>query len=170
MAASNSGDDCDRVSPAAAATRRPRAEPGVALRNWPRLHQAVAAHDPPRILVAVGNHQVRPVLASSLRAAGYDVVELRALTDAADQFGEHNLSVASQHFDAIISDAPRSGEGGMATLARLRQAGRCVPIILTTSPIDQRPHQRGFCAGRVKTEDASRNISRILDKMRELSF
>jgi len=79
------------------------------------------------VLVADDEPAVLRLLKRILTATGFDVVTASSGPEALTRFGEHADEVV-----AVLLDMTMPGHGGLETLARLREAGASVPIILTS--------------------------------------
>jgi two-component system response regulator (stage 0 sporulation protein F) len=90
-----------------------------------------------RVLVADDDAEMRVLVAESLRADGYDVIEA---TDGADLLGR--LEEAMSEDDpakralVVVTDVLMPNLSGLGVLATLRKAGHEVPVILMTGLAD----------------------------------
>lgn len=92
----------------------------------------------PKILLAEDQPAMRSLLARTLRAVGYDVVEFQ---DGVDLWSELNNPLADEdnprEAHLIISDIRMPGADGLEVLARFRNMNHATPVILMTAFGDQ---------------------------------
>ncbi len=88
----------------------------------------------PKVLVAEDQPAMRQLLSSSLRAVGYDVIEL---PDGASLWSELRGVLddldSPRDPDLVISDIRMPGLDGLEVLARLRATDWATPVILITA-------------------------------------
>lgn len=98
-----------------------------------------------RVLLAEDDDEMRSMLATLLRRAGFEVLEAGdgyELTSKLDAIAGSELTGSSERrLDLIISDINMPGATGMEVLARLRRAHRVTPMILMTAFGDTRTHE-----------------------------
>jgi DNA-binding response OmpR family regulator len=93
-----------------------------------------------RVLIVDDNVDVCALVALKLESAGIDVVQ--------SFDGESGLAQAqSQQIDAIILDAVLPGMSGLEVLARLRNSGNQVPVLMLSGNDHERDIAAGFEAG-----------------------
>jgi two-component system response regulator (stage 0 sporulation protein F) len=90
-----------------------------------------------RVLVADDDAEMRALVAESLRADGYDVVEA---TDGADLLARleemMNEDDRAKRALVVVTDVLMPNLSGLGVLAILRKAGHDVPVILMTGLTD----------------------------------
>lgn len=90
-----------------------------------------------KVLVAEDHVEMRRLLGETLRAAGYDVVELQ---DGADLLREITESLRDEDNprapDLIVSDLRMPGSTGLQALERLRAFDWVTPVILVSAFVD----------------------------------
>ena len=93
-----------------------------------------------RVLIVDDNVDVCALIALKLESAGIDVVQ--------SFDGESGLAQAqSQQIDAIILDAVLPGMSGLEVLARLRNSGNQVPVLMLSGNDHERDIAASFEAG-----------------------
>lgn len=93
-----------------------------------------------RVLIVDDNVDVCALVALKLESAGIDVVQ--------SFDGESGLAQAqSQQIDAIILDAVLPGMSGLEVLARLRNSGNQVPVLMLSGNDHERDIAASFEAG-----------------------
>ncbi|MBV9859716.1 MAG: response regulator [Alphaproteobacteria bacterium] len=85
---------------------------------------------PPRIAVVDDEPAIRRFLRTSLRAEGYEVVELE---DGAAALGE----IGRRAPDLVVLDLGLADIDGLEIIRRLRNSGSAIPIIVLTSRTDE---------------------------------
>jgi DNA-binding response OmpR family regulator len=108
----------------------------------------------PRVLLAEDDQDFRGLLATVLRADGYEVLEAGNGAELFDYvafglMGGH----AKRSFDVIVSDIEMPGYSGLEVLGGIRDASVTIPVILITAFGDPEKHQA-----------AERLGARLLDK------
>jgi CheY-like chemotaxis protein len=86
------------------------------------------------ILVVEDNEYVRSIMTSTLRSAGYQVVQ------AAD--GNEGMAAFARHQDQarlILMDVDLPGRDGLTCLREIRSAGSEIPVIVITGSVDVDP-------------------------------
>lgn len=123
----------------------------------------------PSILLAEDDHEMRALLGSSLRQAGFDVVECRngiELLDRIEGYGPSNQPAA---FDLIISDICMPGVSGLSLLEGLRQWEELQPLtmILITAFGDEQMRERARQFGAAAIFDKPFDLEDLLVTARE---
>lgn len=93
-----------------------------------------------RLLVVDDEPNIRDLLASSLRFAGFEVI---AAADGASAFHETTQS----HPDLIVLDVMLPDMDGFTVTRRLREAGITVPVLFLTARDDMRDKIQGLTVG-----------------------
>ncbi len=100
-----------------------------------------------RILLAEDDEEMRRLLAESLRADGYEVVEIADGRQLARSIDFHRSVIQRGRFfdvDLIISDIRMPGLSGLKVLRELRQYDQATPVILITAFGDDLTHSEGY--------------------------
>jgi len=84
------------------------------------------------ILLAEDDRQIRRIIASALRDAGYDVVQAEDGDALVEAFGEHESRVRG-----IVTDIDMPKQSGLAALTRIRGRGSAVPAVVITAIVDE---------------------------------
>jgi len=110
----------------------------------PAFEEAAAAHEPARrrVLVVDDEPTVLQATASLLAASGYEVATAEDGLRALDVFEEAGAEV-------VLVDVTMPGLDGVETLARLRETGRAVPVVLMSG------YAESDVARRVEGQDAT---------------
>jgi len=113
----------------------------------------------PRVLLAEDDQDFRVLLATVLRADGYEVLEAGNGAELFDfvAFGLMG-GQAKRSFDLIVSDIEMPGYNGLEVLDGIRDARIGIPVILITAFGDAEKHQA-----------AERLGARLLDKPFDLA-
>ncbi len=93
-----------------------------------------------RLLVVDDEPNIRDLLASSLRFAGFDVLS------AEDGAGAYHLAV-EEHPDLMVLDVMLPDMDGFTVTRRLREAGVQVPVLFLTARDDMRDKIQGLTVG-----------------------
>jgi CheY-like chemotaxis protein len=108
-----------------------------------------------RVLVADDDAELRLVIKSVLKKAGYSVTEAADGNRLVDLMADELLLRGGEHpFDLIISDVRMPGWTGLEVLRSLRAAGNRTPVVLITAFGDEKVH----------AEAASLGAATLLDK------
>lgn len=122
-----------------------------------------------KVLLAEDQEPMRTLLASSLREAGYDVVEVG---DGATLCRELQEGLRDEdnprEFDLVISDVRMPGFSGLAALQLLRETGRTVPVILMTAFGDQATHDEGYRLGAARVFDKPLDVAALVREVKRL--
>lgn len=88
----------------------------------------------PRVLVAEDDDDLRSLIVWGLRADGYDIVEARTGSQAADLIaGALLFDEGERAPDLIVTDVRLPGITGMSLLAGIRARGSETPVIVLTA-------------------------------------
>lgn len=93
-----------------------------------------------RLLVVDDEPNIRDLLASSLRFAGFDVLS------AADGASAYHLAV-EENPDLIVLDVMLPDMDGFSVTRRLREAGITIPVLFLTARDDMRDKVQGLTVG-----------------------
>ncbi len=107
----------------------------------------LTAGRPARILLAEDDAEMRSMLASALRADGYEVVEAHSGLALLEEIGMLLFRGEAFPADVIISDERMPGMFGLEVLSGLRQARWPIPFILITGFGDPQIHERASKLG-----------------------
>ena len=108
---------------------------------------------PQRILVAEDSYEMRRLIATTLEAQGYDVVEARdgmELLDLIEASAQHG---PDERYAAVISDVRMPWLSGMDVMAILNAASWPTPMILITAFGDDETHAEGRDLGEIAVLD-----------------
>ncbi|MGB9625390.1 MAG: hybrid sensor histidine kinase/response regulator [Phycisphaerae bacterium] len=83
------------------------------------------------ILIAEDDEQVRSIMTSALRAAGYQVLAVGDGTALLEAFEQNR-----PHVRLIVTDAEMPRQSGLAAVRRLREEGADVPVVLVTGSVE----------------------------------
>lgn len=122
----------------------------------------------PRILLAEDDGDMRALLASFLRQAGYDVVECRDGIELLDKIEGYGPPDEQTDFDLIISDICMPGVTGLSLLEGLRQWEELRPLkmILITAFGDEQTRERARRLGAVAVLDKPFDLEDLVAKAR----
>jgi DNA-binding response OmpR family regulator len=95
------------------------------------------------VLVAEDNTEMRRLIASTLRAHGYDVTEVRDGMELLDCVEGAVRAGALGRYAAVVSDVRMPWLSGMDVLAVLHTAAWRTPVILITAFGDEETHAEG---------------------------
>lgn len=123
----------------------------------------------PKVLVAEDHAAMRSLLGSSLRGAGYDVVEVQ---DGSTLWHELHRGLEDEdnprHPDLVISDIHMPGADGLEVLSRLRDEGWPLPVILITSFCDHATRAEAERLGAALVLSKPFEVEALLDAARGL--
>jgi DNA-binding response OmpR family regulator len=119
------------------------------------IHQA-------RVLLAEDDHDMRVLLASALRRAGYAVEAVDDGSELLDQLSDALLARRQVLPDMIISDIRMPGWSGIDVLASLRQSDWSMPVILITAFGDAKIHARAEQLGAATLLDKPFDVDELL--------
>ena len=101
-----------------------------------------AAPPAPRVLLAEDDQDFRVLLATVLRAAGFEVLEAGNGAELFDYVAFGLMGgQAKRSFDIIVSDIEMPGYSGLEVLNGIRDACVTIPVILITAFGDPDKHQ-----------------------------
>ena len=107
----------------------------------------------PRILVAEDSYEMRRLIATTLDAHGYDVVEARDGMELLDLIEASALRGSEDRYAAVISDVRMPWLSGMDVMAILNAASWPTPMILITAFGDDETHAEGNELGAIAVLD-----------------
>ncbi len=90
------------------------------------------------VLLAEDDREMRQLLASTLRQAGYHVIEVQDGVELMDQFAASRA--AGCDIDLVITDVRMPQVGGLEALGWLQEVGSTVPAVVVTGFGDRRVH------------------------------
>ena len=100
-----------------------------------------------RVLLADDDLELRHLLSSELRQAGYAVTEVGSGTDLLDRLASDLIESAQPQFDLLVSDVRMPGWSGLEVLGGLRRAGLGLPVVLITAFGDPKTHRTAHKLG-----------------------
>ena len=107
----------------------------------------------PRILVAEDSYEMRRLIATTLDAQGYDVVEARDGMELLDLIEASAIHGSDERYAAVVSDVRMPWLSGMDVMAILNAASWPTPMILITAFGDEETHAEGDELGAVAVLD-----------------
>lgn len=129
-------------------------------------------HTGAKILLAEDAPEMREILATRLRDAGYEVTECRDGSELVTALTEYLADVppvlASRHYDLIISDIRMPGISGLSVAEATHDCLEFPPTILITAFGDSETHERAKEFGVVATFDKPFDIDVLLAKVQEV--
>jgi DNA-binding response OmpR family regulator len=118
-----------------------------------------------RILLAEDDREMRSLLASELRAEGYEVTECKD----GDQFVDRVVTpLPSVEFDLIVSDVRMPSHSGLELLDAGQQLEGFPPMILVTAFGSEALHAKAERLGAVAVFDKPFDIEDLVAKVRSL--
>jgi CheY-like chemotaxis protein len=102
-----------------------------------------------RVLLADDDFELRHLLSTELRQAGYTVTEVASGTDLLDRLASDLIESAKPQFDLLVSDVRMPGWSGLEVLGGLRRAGLGLPVVLITAFGDPPTHRAAHKLGAV---------------------
>jgi DNA-binding response OmpR family regulator len=114
------------------------------------------------ILIVEGDHEQRQILASSLSLGNEFTVSVAATISDADAL----LDAPDARFDAIIIDPETADGSGHSYLAKLRQQGHKMPIIVVTNSADEADVVRVLNAGAVDYLTKPLRLNELLARLK----
>jgi CheY-like chemotaxis protein len=94
----------------------------------------------PRILLAEDHRETRALLASTLRAQGYEVVEAANGYEFLSVISEAWLGPTTRFPDLVITDVRMPGPNGLRVIEGLRKTYWAIPVIVITAFGDADTH------------------------------
>jgi CheY-like chemotaxis protein len=95
-----------------------------------------------RVVLAEDDTELRVLIASVLRAQGYEVVEIRDGTELLEYVADHVRADGTLYdVDLLISDIRMPGFTGLHVIAALRKVAGSTPVILITAFGDEHTHE-----------------------------
>lgn len=124
--------------------------------------EAESVLNPMRILLAEDDAYMRSLVASTLRADGYDVVEAENGSDLLDGIDELLLwNRDGVALDLVISDVRMPGRSGLEVLAEMRRSDWATPVILITAFGDRALHEEAARLGTVAVLDKPFSMEKL---------
>ncbi len=130
--------------------------------------RAIEAERPARILLAEDDTEMRSMLASALRADGYEVVEAHSGLALLEEIGMLLFRGEAFPADVIISDERMPGMFGLEVLSGLRQARWPIPFILITGFGDAQIHDRASRLGAAAVFDKPFDVDALREAVLRL--
>ena len=126
-----------------------------------------------KILLAEDQFDMRTILASRLRKAGFEVSECRDGSELVMALSEYLENVppelASEQFDLIITDIRMPGISGLSVAEAMHDYSGFPPTILITAFGDEETHERAKEMGVVAVFDKPFDIDALIQKAREVT-
>jgi CheY-like chemotaxis protein len=123
---------------------------------------------PARILLAEDDREMRELLAATLRADGYEVIESSNGFDMLQEIEILLFSGEAVPMDLIVSDERMPGMLGLEALAHVRQAEWPTPFILITGFGDRETHAEADRLGASAVFDKPFDLDDLRWKINEL--
>jgi DNA-binding response OmpR family regulator len=108
--------------------------------NERRREASLHAVERPQILLAEDHRETRALLASTLRAQGYDVVEVASGYEFVSVISEAWLGRTTRFPDLVITDIRMPGPSGLRVIDSLRKTYWAIPVIVITAFGDAETH------------------------------
>jgi CheY-like chemotaxis protein len=116
--------------------------------DWQLREAALQAIERPRILLAEDHGETRALLASTLRALGYEVVEAASGYELLGAISEAWLRPLPTRFpDLVITDIRMPGPSGLRVIEGLRKSYWSIPVIVITAFGDAETHAEAHRLG-----------------------
>jgi CheY-like chemotaxis protein len=122
----------------------------------------------PRILVAEDDVEMRHLLVSRLRHAGFETIECADGYQLLDQLGDPVLSGEPDEYDLIVSDIRMPGVTGLEVLEGIHEAEWFVPMILITAFGNDQVHQEAEQYGAAAVFDKPFDIDTLIERIRQV--
>ena len=123
----------------------------------------------PKVIVAEDQPALRTLIATGLREAGYDVVEVQ---DGAALWEELRACLKDEDNprepDLIISDVRMPGYSGLEVLAFIRKTDWATPVILITAFGDKELHNAAYRLGAAQVFDKPFDLKALIATARSL--
>jgi CheY-like chemotaxis protein len=133
-----------------------------------RIREAVLAVEPPRILLAEDHAETRALLAATLRAQGYEVVEARDGYEFLGVITEAWLGPTTRFPDLVITDIRMPGPSGLRVIEGLRKTYWAIPVIVITAFGDAETHAEARRLGAHAVIDKPFDPDALREKVIEL--
>jgi DNA-binding response OmpR family regulator len=131
-------------------------------------HESDHPHGAPSILLAEDDDEMRRLLTSALRHAGYRVIECEDGLSLVDHVRSIEKATTGSAMDLIISDIWLPGMTALELLEGMPRRGTLPPIILITAFGSATMHSRAAKVGAVAMFDKPFDIEDLLRRVREL--
>jgi CheY-like chemotaxis protein len=112
----------------------------LASRSEERRQSTAHVVERPRILLAEDHRETRALLASTLRAQGYEVVEAANGYEFISVVSEAWLGHTTRFPDLVITDIRMPGPNGLRVIESLRKTYWAIPVIVITAFGDDATH------------------------------
>jgi CheY-like chemotaxis protein len=126
-----------------------------------------------KVLLAEDQFDMRTILASRLRKAGFDVSECRDGSELVMALSDYLEKVppelASDQFDLIITDIRMPGISGLSVAEAMHDYAGFPPTILITGFGDEETHERAKEMGVVAVFDKPFDVEALIQKAREVT-
>jgi CheY-like chemotaxis protein len=122
----------------------------------------------PQILLAEDHRETRALLASTLRAQGYDVVEVANGYEFVGVISEAWLRRSTRFPDLVITDIRMPGPSGLRVIESLRKTYWAIPVIVITAFGDAETHAEASRLGAHAVIDKPFDPERLKEKVVEL--
>ncbi len=122
----------------------------------------------PRILVAEDDVEMRRLLVTQLRHAGFETTECADGFQLLDQLGNPVTEREPDDYDLIVSDIRMPGVTGLEVLEGIHEADWFVPMILITAFGNDEVHRRAADLGAAGMLDKPFEIEDLIKRIREI--
>ncbi|MFH2056328.1 MAG: response regulator [bacterium] len=122
----------------------------------------------PRILVAEDDVEMRRLLVTQLRHAGFETVECADGFQLLDHLGNPVVDQESDDYDLIVSDIRMPGITGLEVLEGIHESDWFVPMILITAFGNDEVHRQARSLGAAGMFDKPFEIDDLIDRIREI--
>ncbi len=135
--------------------------------SWPdpasSPREARSGVEPPRILLAEDDTELRRLIRTTLRKAGYHVTACENGINLLDHLGSYVFREQGERFALVITDIRMPGVTGMEVLEGLSRIHGVPPIVLITAFGDPETHGEAAKLGAVAVLDKPFGMSALLD-------
>jgi CheY-like chemotaxis protein len=129
---------------------------------------ALQAVERPRILLAEDHPETRALLASTLRAEGYEVVEASNGYEFLNVISEAWLRPSTRFPDLVVTDIRMPGPSGLRVIEGLRSSYWSIPVIVITAFGDAETHAEAHRLGAHAVIDKPFDPVKLREKVSQL--
>ncbi len=122
----------------------------------------------PRILVAEDDVEMRRLLVTSLRTAGFETIECSDGYQLLDHLGNPVLSGEPDDFDLIVSDIRMPGITGIEVLEGIHETEWFVPMILITAFGNEEVHRQAQELGAAAIFDKPFDLDELIARINHI--